>query len=78
MDTPGISNLLFGLSLRAPRAAIRTGQRCRCEVRTPSHQVEWLRVWGCLPKKAALYTMKTPSEQRLTRAVGNALGTGRS
>ena len=28
-----------------------------------------LRVWGCLLKKAALYTMNTPSEQRLTRTL---------
>src|SRR5690606_16401867 len=32
------------------------------------------RVWGCLPKKAALYTMKFPYKQRLTvRAPGASI-----
>jgi hypothetical protein len=33
-----------------------------------------MRVWVALPKKAALYTMKTSSEQRLTGAVTSLAG----
>jgi methionyl aminopeptidase len=52
-------------------------KRHRLQIRTPSHLVKWCRVWGCLPKKAALYTMKTPQEQCLTRPLDNAFETGR-
>src|SRR5882762_9027092 len=61
----GHEKLLFGLSLRASLAAILDAlrqskdtqpRRCRCACGV------------ALPKKAALYTMKTSSEQCLTRS----------
>jgi hypothetical protein len=36
-----------------------------------------MRVWVALPKKAALYTMKTSSEQCLTPAAGTLPEVGR-
>jgi 3-phenylpropionate/cinnamic acid dioxygenase small subunit len=36
-----------------------------------------MRVWVALPKKAALYTMKTSQEQRLTQEPAALARTGR-
>ncbi|HEY2808296.1 MAG TPA: hypothetical protein VGI91_05845 [Steroidobacteraceae bacterium] len=36
-----------------------------------------MRVWVALPKKAALYTMKTSQEQRLTPEPAGLAGKGR-
>ncbi len=64
-----------GLSLRATLTDILEQGLIRCDnarksrVRDTQPPGYRLRVWGCLPKKAALYTMNTPSEQRLTRTL---------
>ena len=71
MDTLVILNLLLGLGLRVSLVAtLETRFRGTQPQEVPVNKTGDKRVglvkYSALPKKAALYTMKTSSEQRLT------------